>query len=973
MWFGTDGGLVKYDGRRIQKIAPQGPASDRVLALKSDDAGVLWMGTAAGAARLINGGVEPISETRFSAVKAIITPEAGRALMTSDQGEIFDCTTAPDGSLAVRKIAPDQHPLLRIGSRDDAPLPLTSLALTGKDLIVGTRGRGLIAIDATQIKSGEPMISPSIKEILSRPRAFFVEAIETDPRGRLWFGAETGPEGGGFYDGGDLMRPERIGAGTGTGTVTALQFDPVGNTWIGTDSRGAFCFRDSRKVVQFTFENTSGGLLSNHIYSIFVDREGVVWFATDRGVCRYDPQGIRVESISADADSNFSRALFQASDGTVWCGTNRGLFARTRDSTWQEVLDLKRKVIHSIGEEPPGRLLVGTAAGLFVAVKPSSTRMPAARGRRFAHVENVNGASDNIRAISIYRGSVYLANFGRGIERLDGTTRTLVWPDVSADARQREVLSLHADNELLYIGTAEAGVFLFDGKQATIDHALDELAGGVVWSIEGARDDVLWLASGRGLFALHSGKLLSVIEGVDARCVVKASGGGANRAAWCATVGGGVLKALLETGNSAVSFLTTKIDSEQGLPSQNAFSVAPVREASGGEVIWIGTSHGVARYEPGRAPFLNLTRVMGKRVYDKEEVLNGLNLEYPQNSLSVDVAAISSRTFSEQFQYSFTVLDAEGRVVSQKCSRESQLLIEGLRPGGYRVAVRAYANDLIPSDPLQFGFAVARTPFPWTSTALAALLALAILAIWWGYRQNRSLVRTNLQLAGARMQLANETESERRRIARDLHDQTLADLRRLMMLTDRLPAGESMNGHVKPSDFRSQIESISTEIRRICEDLSPSALANVGLAAALEWALADAVANHSSQRRFEYEFVCDGKIDERLRLEPATQIQIYRIVQEVLSNVCRHSAATRVRLSVMAESNSDLVIELEDNGCGFDAGRHGKAGRGLTNIRARASMIEASVNWNTSSDGGTLFTLRRSVAGFVGRPSDQSS
>src|SRR5258706_14326059 len=55
MWFGTDGGLVKYDGRRIQKIATDGPAAARVLPLKLDRECVLWMGADAGASRLIQG------------------------------------------------------------------------------------------------------------------------------------------------------------------------------------------------------------------------------------------------------------------------------------------------------------------------------------------------------------------------------------------------------------------------------------------------------------------------------------------------------------------------------------------------------------------------------------------------------------------------------------------------------------------------------------------------------------------------------------------------------------------------------------------------------------------------------------------------------------------------------------------------------------------------------------------------------
>jgi hypothetical protein len=74
-------------------------------------------------------------------VTAIITPETGRALMTTEQGEIFDCVTTGDGSLAVHNIKPDDHPLLTIESRDRAPLRLTSLALIDKTLIVGTRSR----------------------------------------------------------------------------------------------------------------------------------------------------------------------------------------------------------------------------------------------------------------------------------------------------------------------------------------------------------------------------------------------------------------------------------------------------------------------------------------------------------------------------------------------------------------------------------------------------------------------------------------------------------------------------------------------------------------------------------------------------------------------------------------------------------------------------------------------------------------
>src|SRR5262249_36934789 len=430
------------------------------------------------------------------------------------------------------------------------------------------------------------------------------------------------------------------------------------------------------------------------------------------------------------------------------------------------------------------------------------------------------------------------------------------------------------------------------------------------------------------------------------------------KAGWCATVGGGLYKVLLEPGGATDSMLISSISSEQGLPPQNAFAILPARSASSEEALWVGRNRGAARYEPGRAaPVLDLTRVMGKRLYTADEFRSGLNLEYPQNSIAIDVDAISSRTFPEQFQYSFTVLDAGGREVFEKHSRESQLLIEGLRPGRYRVVARAFSSDLVPSDSLQFEFAVARAPFPWTSTALSVFLALALLAMWWGYRQNKRLATTNVTLADTRMQLANETESERRRIARDLHDQTLADLRRLMLLTDQLPVVEN-NGYVKPSQIRQKIESVSTEIRRICEDLSPSALANVGLTAALEWGLADAVALQPPEKRFEYEFVSEPGIEEKLNLEPSAQIQIYRIVQEALSNVCRHASASRVVLTVTVDNDRNLTIKLEDDGIGFEPRASVVTGRGLANIRSRASLIDATVSWSASPSGGTCFSLR---------------
>jgi signal transduction histidine kinase/ligand-binding sensor domain-containing protein len=959
MWFGTDGGLAKYDGRRTQVMASaEGLKGERVLALRVDSDGALWVGTDEGAGYLSAGAeFRFIKETEGKSITAIIAPGRGRTVLASDEGLLFDCRKAPDGSLSVRAF-PDE-PLQAADETRRSLLQLTSLATFGETVLAGTHTRGLLAIDGDGVRAIE-----------GRPGAFFVEALEQDASGNLWMGARAqGDESGLYHSSTNALRLVKVGEGTGT--VTALGADNDGGVWVGTDGRGVRHYISEEVRERFTFESTSGGLRSNSIYAIFVDRERVVWFGTDKGVCRYDPRALRVEMISTEKESNFVRTLYTASDGKLMAGTNRGLFIRTSaETSWQPVDRFSRSTVYTIAEDKDGRLLVGTSGGLYASdVRArdvvSETQFTAIEG------EAIEGSStDSVRVIKQFRGESYAASFGRGVERVDAQGRTLLWPTANERQNSREVVSLFAEGDAaLWIGTAGGEVLRFDGQNVRPVPALEFLKGSAVWDVQRGGDNFYWIASARGLYIFRRGELVNVALGVDVRRVVVMPDAGGAQVAWCATSGSGLLKVLITDSFGPV---ISRLDVEQGLPSQSAFALLLSKDANGPESLLAGTSRGLARYEAGlTSPGFAITRLISQRVHQPEELREGLRLEYPQNSLVLDVQAVSSRTFPEQFQYAFLLYDGANRLVKQKLSRESQFTMEGLKPGRYRVEARAYNADLIASDPLRFEFAVAAAPFPWTTTALAVLLALALVALSWGYFQNRRMARTsrelleaNRNLADARLQVANQAERERRRIARDLHDQTLADLRNLILLTDQLPAREAENGHQKldPGTFRSEIEAISTEIRRICEDLSPSVLENVGLSAALEWALSNSVAHAPAECRFEYEVKCTEDLEERVALAPGERMQIYRIAQEAINNICHHSKARHVRLEVSVPDDDCLLLKLEDDGRDFnpkEARRKG-GGRGISNILARASLIEAEVDWAKRRHGGTVFTLRKS-------------
>jgi signal transduction histidine kinase len=964
-WFATDRGLARYDGRRTNAINAEGLPAGRVLVLKTDPTGALWIGTDNGAAWMWNGKFHPVTETAGKVITAIITPERDRAIMASEAGQIFDCRAeraaenssapagegAPELTLHVQAI-PNQP--LQSADKDQAGLlKITSLALVNNKLFAGTQSRGLI-----EFENGEA------REVSAKPRSYFINALETDSKNRLWVGARTRAEESGLFDSSEPMKP--IKSTATTGPVTAITRGLRDDIWIATDNHGAFHFQDGKATEHFTFVGTGGALRSDHVFSVFVDAEEVVWFATDKGVCRYDPHAARTETISSDANANYVRALWRTAGGRLVAGTNSGLFRYDAGKKiWSEVSELGRRIVYALGEDQSGRLLAATSNGLFVS---SSANDPAFT--RIAPPSERLPQGDSVRAIANVDGAIYIATYGYGVERLQGSQRTLVWPGAGVDNQLREVTALGRDaNGRLAIGTANGSLFFWDGKLASTDAAFDKLKGEAIWSIL-ADGNGLWLASARGLYFYQAGQLREVFAGINARALSISADNSRAGQIWCATSGSGLLRVSLDDQFGAI---VSRLDIEQGLPSQRVFAVLSERAADGTENVIAGTNRGVVRYEPGQSkPTVLPARIISQRIHQQSELATGLQLDYPQNSLLLDVTAISSRTFPEQFQYAFALYDSSGKIIRQKLSHDSQFAMEQLAPGKYKVIARALTRDLTPANPLAFEFTVARAPFPWTSTALGILLLLALIALGWGYVQNRRIHRTsaalasaNRELADARLQLANETETERRRIARDLHDQTLADLRNLALLVDRLPSTGSPEVRPNrapsaPTALRSEIESISHEVRRICEDLSPSALENVGLSAALQFALSHAVEHAAPDCRFDYEFSCEDGLDEKLNLPSSTQIQIYRIAQEALSNICRHAHAKQVKMSARMPGADAFELNIEDDGRGFDeTDARKKPGRGVANIRARASMIEAEVAWKKRNGGGTLFVLRK--------------
>lgn len=205
-------------------------------------------------------------------------------------------------------------------------------------------------------------------------------------------------------------------------------------------------------------------------------------------------------------------------------------------------------------------------------------------------------------------------------------------------------------------------------------------------------------------------------------------------------------------------------------------------------------------------------------------------------------------------------------------------------------------------------------------------------------------------------------DAERRRWARDLHDETLQGLGALrVLLSTALRRGEPAAMEDSVRDAVGHIEREIASLRSLITELRPPALDDLGLRTAIE----SLVERHNEQSGFAVDAhleLPDPVAGER-RLDHELETAIYRVVQEALTNVAKHAQADRVLLTV-TDVEETLTIEVRDDGVGFsvDAPTNGF---GLAGMRERASLAGGTMTIE-SGESGTLVTVCFSSEGGGG-------
>jgi PAS domain S-box-containing protein len=208
-------------------------------------------------------------------------------------------------------------------------------------------------------------------------------------------------------------------------------------------------------------------------------------------------------------------------------------------------------------------------------------------------------------------------------------------------------------------------------------------------------------------------------------------------------------------------------------------------------------------------------------------------------------------------------------------------------------------------------------------------------------------------------QLMRVQENERKRIAQELHDEVGQMLQSMKMNLDRIKKNLSMEPKMVEStkdwliDTEKLLFQTIDDIRTLTFDLRPSMLDDFGLVPTLRWYVDDYT------RRSNIKVFLKGK-EEKYRFPPEIEVNLYRIIQEALTNVAKHAYATEVSI-FLSQKDSTTILSVKDNGVGFDANTvlsSPQRGMGIFNMKERVSLLGGSFEIISQPHKGTRVNVK---------------
>lgn len=946
LWLGTFNGLARFDGARFtvyDEASVSVLPSSRLIRLDADDEGGLWIHTE-------EGGLVRYREGRFrdfSLMKGF--PAAGaREIRQFASHHLF----LVDRSGGIHRLQGEEW----ITEREYEFLLGTRLSYwTDREANLWAWCRDKRSFGRVMAGQVQWLETPDDKK--ANVRAYAVSR-----EGGLWM-VISNQIWHLDYRRNDWKPTSWVLPGAARGLTHMLE-DKHGNVWLATYGGGLFRFGSSGEVEQFTVER---GLSDNAVRALYEDTEDNLWVGTDGGGLNCLRRRV-VKMLGVREGLGAPVVMSVAQDGidsrAVWLGLNGGGVYRVEDGVIRPFIHEESfaasSFVYGLLAEKSGALWIGTYdAGVF--------RLDGQEITEIAVTGHWEG-NPMLAALEDQVGAIWLGG-GGGLFRLhDGQAipmnGSLGWSNVAVRALAED------RSGTIYVGTSGHGLLRWRGGEWTFFSKKDGLASDRITAVYVDAEDTVWAGVWHGgLSRFRDGRFFnySIADGLPSNCIgaiIEDDLGhlwfGSNRGIF--RIPKKQLNLAADQGRRPLPVNTYGLgDGLSTLECGGGAQPAVCKTPDGN--LWFATVRGVAVLKPRQ---LEVNRVPPPVIIEEivvdDQVLalagrsENTPFTVPPGKSRVEFRFTGlSFAAPEKVHFRYRLHGLDSKWVEAGANRSASYA--HLPHGRYRFDVTACNNDGVWSEP-GASLALAVLPPWWMKWWFRMLAGLGVsgflgwlLFLRWSRLQHERSIET-----GFAHRLIHSQEEERRRIAAELHDSIGQDL---LVIKNRALLGireiRDKSSQAEQLEVISKIASQSIEeVREISQNLRPFQIDRLGLTKAVEVMLEKVSEASGLGLTREIEPV-NGL------LSPHSEIHIYRVLQELLNNVVKHSDASLVRVHLKAEA-SFIHLTVDDDGRGFDYDavfdRPAEQGFGLRDVSERVRILGGNLKCNTRPGEGTTWRIQ---------------
>jgi ligand-binding sensor domain-containing protein/signal transduction histidine kinase len=537
LWFGTDGGVSKYDGKYFTHFTEkEGLVNNLVYSILLDKSGDLWFGTIGGKICKYDGKYFTTFTQKEGWSKYIVW-----SILQDKDGNIWFGTDS-----GVSKY--DGKSFTYFTVKEGLPNNNVSSILEDKNgnLWFGTES-GMCKYDGksfTHFTENKRLANNKVSSILQ------------DKNGNLWFGTNGGVS---KYDGKSFTYFTEK-EGLPNNNVLSILEDKNGNLWFGTQD-GVCRYNGNSEVIAngkknkqsvsiaFTHFTEKEGLSNNLVNAILQDKSGNIWFGTDDGVNKFDGKSFTNYTKTEGLSYNKVMSIVQDYNGNLWLGTYDGGVSKYNGNSFAHYTEkegLSDKRVWSILQDKNGNLWFGTENGvckfdgkyfIYYAEKDglinnlvfsmlqdksgniwfgTERGLSKFDGKSFTNFTEKEGLSNNM-VISILQdksGNLWFGTFGGGVSKYDGKSFThFTEKEGLLDNRVWSILQDKSGN--LWFGTYGGGVSKYDGKSFTQFTEKEGLSNNFVFSMIEDKTGNIWFGTRFGLNKLSTKNYQKIVRILD--------------------------------------------------------------------------------------------------------------------------------------------------------------------------------------------------------------------------------------------------------------------------------------------------------------------------------------------------------------------------------------------------------------------------------------------------------------------------